>query len=128
MKPKEIKKLQHEARKLHVRAVAPRTLLVSSRRNPNAHHIVTVEREPDGSIRARCTCPWAQNGGYGCSHVLAALTYLAHHKQRAISFWLEKEDAERQKHRVLHLAGTNRAGDEGLWMTTRPFPRQPSEN
>lgn len=122
MKPKAIKKLQAEAKHLTVQEVAPHTLLVQSRRNPNAHHIVTVELENDGSIRARCTCPWAHNGGYGCSHVLAALSYLAKNKNRAISFWLSKDDANRQKHRVLRLAG-NRDGsdDDGLWLTTRPL-------
>jgi uncharacterized Zn finger protein len=123
MKPKEIKRLQFEARRLTVREIKPHLLLVESRTNPNAQHIVTVEMESDGSIRARCTCPWAHNGGYGCSHVLAALSHLAKNKNRSISFWLDKDDAERQKHRILRLAGNQRgADDDGLWMTTRPMP------
>src|SRR5215207_6652822 len=97
-------------------------LIVESRRNPNAHHIVTIETESDGSLRARCTCPWAQNGGYGCSHVMAALQHLATTRNRILSFWLDKEDAERQRHRILHLAGDHRENDNGIWITTRPMP------
>src|SRR5690606_16465337 len=118
MKPKEIKKLQRQARRLRVRPLTGDTLIVDSVSNTNAHHIVTVEKEISGSIRARCTCPWAQNGGYGCSHVMAALTYLAESKRRSISFWPTKEEAERQHNRILHLAGSHRAGDNGIWITT----------
>jgi hypothetical protein len=119
MKPKEIKRLQTQAKHMQVRQIASGTLIVESKSNPHAHHIVTVERDQEGSIRARCTCPWAQNGGYGCSHVLAALEYLAEKKQRTVSFWLDKKDAERQKQRILHLAGDHRADDSGIWITTR---------
>ena len=122
MRPKEIKKLQAQARQLRARAITPDTLIVESRRNPNAHHIVTIETEADGSLRARCTCPWAQNGGYGCSHVMAALQHLAQRRNRILSFWLAKEDAERQRHRMLHLAGDRRENDNGIWITTRPMP------
>ena len=122
MRPKEIKRLQAQARQLRARAITPDMLIVESRRNPNAHHIVTIETEPDGSLRARCTCPWAQNGGYGCSHVMAALQHLAGSRHRILSFWLDKEDAERQRHRMLHLAGDRRDGDNGIWITTRPMP------
>jgi hypothetical protein len=120
MQPKEIKKLQSQARHMRARLIAPNTLVVESRSNPHAHHIVTIETEPDGSLRARCTCPWAQNGGYGCSHVMAALVHLAARKDRAISFWNDEQAAKRQKQRMLHLAGDRRNGDHGIWITTRP--------
>lgn len=121
MKPKEIKKLQAQARYLQARQIAPDMFIVQSRSNPHAHHIVSIDREADGSLRARCTCPWAQNGGYGCSHVMAALQHLASRKHRALSFWLDKSDAERQRHRMLHLAGDRREQDSGIWITTRPM-------
>lgn len=120
MQPKDIKRLQSSARRMRARVIAPDTLIVESRSNPNAHHIVTIETQTDGSLRGRCTCPWAQNGGYGCSHVLAALQHLADTRKRALSFWLNKQDAERQRHRILHLAGDYRDQDNGIWITTRP--------
>ncbi len=121
MKPKEIKRLQRQARFLHVRPLGPDILLVESQSSPHAHHIVTIHREADDTLRARCSCPWAQNGGYGCSHVMAALAYLAESKGRGVSFWPTKDDAERQRNRILHLAGDLREEDNGLWITTRPL-------
>ncbi len=118
MRPVEIKKLQQRSRRLQVRLVAPNTLVVTSRSNPYAHHIVTIETQPDGAILARCTCPWAQNGGLGCSHVMASLNYLAARQKRVISFWDREEDANRQKHRVLRLAGSRPEDD--LFITSRP--------
>ncbi len=118
MKPTKIKKLQARSKNLRARIVAPNTLVVTSRSNPYAHHIVTLETEPDGSIHARCTCPWAQNGGYGCSHVMAALNHVAAKQQRVLSFWLDIDEAKRQRHRILRLAGANRDG--AIYMTTRP--------
>ena len=118
MKPREIKKLQARSRNLRARLVAPNTLVVSSRSNPYAHHIVTLDTEADGTIHARCTCPWAQNGGYGCSHVLAALNHLAAKQQRIASYWLDIDEAKRQRHRILRLAGVNEDGD--IYITTRP--------
>jgi hypothetical protein len=121
MKPREIKKLQRLARTLTVRQIAPDTFLVASKSSAHGHHVVTVERQPDATLRARCSCAWAQNGGYGCSHVMAALAYLAENRQRSISFWPTKDDAERQRNRILHLAGDLREDDTGLWITTRPL-------
>ena len=116
MKPTEIKKLQRRSRNLRVRRVAPNTLVVTSRSNPYAHHIVTIESDKSGVINARCTCPWAQNGGYGCSHVMAALHYLAEKQRREISFWGDLQEAKRQRHRILRLAG----GDGDIYITSRP--------
>lgn len=118
MKPKEIKQLQSRSRKLNVRFVAPNTMVVTSRSNPYAHHIVTIEPQPDNGIVARCTCAWAQNGGYGCSHVMASLMFLASKQKRVISFWDNVNDAQRQKHRILRLVGDQWAGD--IFITSRP--------
>ncbi len=122
MKPKEIKRLQRQARRMRVRVIGPDTLLVESRSHSHAHYIVTIEKDGADSVRGRCTCPWAQNGGYGCSHVMAALSYLAARKRRAISFWPSRDDAARQKQRILHLLGDTAPDDTGLWITTRPEP------
>jgi hypothetical protein len=116
MKPREIKRLQARSRNLNVRAIAPNTLVVTSRSNPFAHHIVTIDTHDDGTIHARCTCPWAQNGGFGCSHVMAALNHLAFTQSRLLSFWLDLDEARRQKHRILRLAGN----DGDIFITTRP--------
>jgi len=118
MKPTEIKKLQARSRRMTVRLVAPNTFVVTSRSNPYAHHIVTIETRRDNVIAARCTCPWAQNGGVGCSHVMAALNFLAARKNRVISFWGDEEEARRQKNRILKLAGLGR--DDALFITSRP--------
>ena len=119
MHPREIKKLQSRSRNLRVKQIAPNTLVVTSRSNPYANHIVSIETDGEGTIHARCTCPWAQNGGFGCSHVLAALSYLAQRQKRAVSFWLDLADAQRQRHRILRLAGTS--GDGAIYITTRPL-------
>jgi uncharacterized Zn finger protein len=119
MRPREIKKLQARSRHLIARVVAPNTLVVASRSNPNSQHIVTLDYRPNGTIYARCTCPWAQNGGFGCSHVMAALNHLAAKQQRSISFWPEREMAERQKHRMLRLKGAEEQ-DRAIYITTRP--------
>lgn len=119
MHPREIKKLQARSRNLRVKQIAPHTLVVTSRSNPYANHIVTIDTAEQGTIQARCTCPWAQNGGYGCSHVLAALSYLAARQKRALSFWLDLKDAQRQRHRILRLTGTDTDG--AIYITTRPL-------
>ncbi len=117
MKPTEIKKLQRRSRNLRVRRVAPNTLVVTSRSNQYSQHIVTLESD-SGTIHARCTCLWAQNGGYGCSHVMASLNYLAEKQKRAISFWADLQEAEKQRHRILKLAGAGPDGD--IYITSRP--------
>ncbi|MBL8130484.1 MAG: SWIM zinc finger family protein [Anaerolineae bacterium] len=116
MKPTDIKRLQKRSRVMRVTRVTPTTLVVYSRSNPQLQHIVTIEWDRRAGIRARCTCPWAQHGGAACSHVLAALNFLAAEKHRTISFWLNADDARRQKHRVLTL----RAGDGDVFITSRP--------
>jgi hypothetical protein len=123
MKPHDIKKLQKRSRTMQVRRVSPSTLVVFSRSNPQLLHTVTVQWDREqGGIRARCTCPWAQHGGAACSHVLAALNLIASEQKRAISFWLNAEDARRQRHRVLTL----KAGDGDVYITSRPLP-EPAE-
>ncbi|MDZ4770733.1 MAG: SWIM zinc finger family protein [Chloroflexota bacterium] len=120
MKPHDIKKLQRRSREMRVKRVSSTTLVVFSRTNPQLQHIVTIEWDKhDGGIRARCTCPWAQHGGAACSHVLAGLNHLASEQQRAISFWLNAEDARRQRHRVLTL----KAGDGDVYITSRPLAK-----
>jgi uncharacterized Zn finger protein len=118
MNPREIKKLQARSRVLRAKVVSPNVVAVTSRSQPPIQHFVSVEWMGDGAIRARCTCPWGMNGGECCSHVMAALNELASRKDRVISFWPDKDEAERQKHRLLRLVGHS-AGDE-LYLTTRP--------
>lgn len=118
MKPKNIKRLQRESRKLLARRVDRHTVAVASASNPVANHIVTVHFHRDGTIHARCTCPWAQNRGIACSHVMAALEYLAERKRRTLSFWDNEHDARRQKQRVFHLYGGKNPAD-GVWITSR---------
>jgi hypothetical protein len=119
MKPKNIKHIQAQSRKLQARRVDKHTLVVQSTSNPLANHVVTVEFPADGTIRARCTCQWAVNRGVACSHVMAALEYLASKKRRTLSFWPTREDAARQKHRVFYLAADDNDEDEGVWITSR---------
>jgi hypothetical protein len=117
MKPTNIKKLQWQSRKLHTKQVDDHTFAVSSISNALANHVVTVTFRRDGTIRARCTCPWALNRGVACTHVMAALDKLAARKGRTLSFWSTREEARRQKQRVFYLAGIARG--EGVWITSR---------
>jgi uncharacterized Zn finger protein len=119
MKPANIKKLQARARRLRTRKITRDTYVVFSVSRPNLQHIVTVQMGADGAIHARCTCPWSVYGGFGCAHVMAVLTSIAARKRRRISFWATEADAERQRHRVLRLAGS----DDQLFITSRPLPR-----
>lgn len=117
MIPKNIKQLQNRSRHLQARLVDKNTLVVSSVSNPLANHVVTVQFDKNGKVvHARCTCPWAINHGVGCSHVMAALEYLAGLKDRTLSFWGSKEDALRQKQRLFFLEGEN---SSGVWITSR---------
>ncbi len=123
MKPKNIKQLQAQSRQLRASRVDRHTLAVQSMSNDAANHIVTVEFDPDGTIRARCTCEWALNRGIACTHVMAALEYLASMKNRTLSFWSTQEEARRQKQRVFYLASSRRIrtpdDDNGVWITSR---------
>lgn len=121
MKPKQIKKLQAQSRRLETRRVDKHTFVVQSTSNRNASHVVTVEFSPGDRLRARCTCEWALNRGVGCRHVMAALEYLASMKQRTLSFWPTEADAKRQKQRVFYLDGgeQDRSQSSGVWITSR---------
>lgn len=118
MKPKDIKTLQAQSRTLRADIVGRNSLVVTSRTNPNLNHVVTIDVRRSGELHARCTCTWAQHGGYGCSHVMAALAHLASNKNRKISFWLNQDDAKRQRNHMLRLAG---GGGDNIWITTRPL-------
>jgi uncharacterized Zn finger protein len=119
MKPKNIKHLQVRARQLQAHIIDRRTIVVESTTTPTANHVVTLDYDSEGTIRARCTCPWALNGGLACTHVLAALDALAARRGRALSFWSDYAEARRQKHRTFRLAGKRNQDDDGLWITSR---------
>jgi len=116
VKPINIKQLQARSKSLHVTPLNRNTFAVASSSNTVMQHVVTVEFDSDEQIHARCTCPWATNGGVACSHVMAALEYLAATRQRKLSFWPSREAASKQKQRVFHLVGSR---DEGVWITSR---------
>jgi hypothetical protein len=117
--PKNIKKLQEASRELLARQVDKNTYVVESRTNPNAHHIVTIQFDKEhSSIHARCSCAWAIFNGIACSHVLAALEYVAAKKQRTLSFWNDEQAARRQKHRIFQLVGKQEKKN-GIWITSR---------
>jgi hypothetical protein len=114
-KPINLKKLQAAARKLMVRRVARDTFVVASRTRPTLQHVVTIGFGRDQAIHARCTCPWAEHGGIGCQHVMAVLHTLAGRKRKRLSFWGTLPEAQRQRQRVLRLAGDG----EELYITSR---------
>jgi hypothetical protein len=118
MKPKNIKQLQEQSRDLRAHMIGKHIVVVTSISNPVANHIVMVHFDADGTIHARCTCPWALNGGVACTHVMAALELLAHKKGRKLSFWREREEARRQKHRVFRIPDP-RNREDGIWITSR---------
>ncbi len=117
MKPKNIKMLQARSRQLITRWLDSNTILVKSTTDPSIKHKVRVHFNRDGSIDARCTCQWAQYQGTACSHVMAALEYMAGLKNRTLSFWSSEEEAERQKHRRFYLKGSGHSN--GIWITSR---------
>jgi len=123
MRPKELHRLKEKGKRMSVRIIAPDmsntpyTAIVGSTSNAAYNHFVTVRFEPNGTIVARCTCPWAAHGGIACSHVMAALTRLAEKKQRTLSFWPTHEDAARQKHAMFSL--TDNTSGEKIWVTSR---------
>lgn len=117
--PKNIKQLQERSRDLQARRVDKNTFVVASTTNSSASHIVTVNFSDDGhTVQARCTCAWATYNGIACSHVLAALEYMASLKERTLSFWNDEYVARRQKHRLFHLVGNEEERD-GIWITSR---------
>lgn len=117
MNPKQVKKLQARSRALRAKIVSNNVVAVTSRSRPPVQHFVTVETTDSGEIVARCTCPWGMNGGACCSHVMAALNLLAGQQKRRVSFWRSEDEAARQKHRILRVAG----GTPGsaIFITTR---------
>ena|SRR3990172_2421378 len=120
MKPKYIKRLQSQSRKLTARQIDRTMIRVESVSNPLVSHTVTFRFEPDGTIYTECTCPWAENNGVACSHVMAALEYLAAYKERTLSFWRTRDEAERQKHRLFRLKHRRSGDDEdAIWITSR---------
>lgn len=119
MKPKNLRNLQDRARDLRAIPLNPHTIIVESTSSPLANHVVTVEYDSEGTIHARCTCPWALNGGVACSHVIAALESLAERRGRRLSFWSEQDEAQRQKRRMFYLRGA-RLLEDGVWITSRP--------
>lgn len=118
MRPKHIKQLQRQSKKLTVRRIDRHTLSVESATLPDARYRVIVSFMADHTIQAQCNCPWAKNRGFACSHVMAALEFLAAQKGRILSFWPTREDAARQKQRVFYLPGRT-TFDEGVWITSR---------
>jgi uncharacterized Zn finger protein len=122
MRPKKIKDLQARSKKLMVRIMDPvepgdpYIMIVNSGTNPYLSRVVTIKFGHDGTISARCTCQWAQHGGMGCTHVIAALSKLAARKKRALSFWLTPEEAHRQKQHLLRLSDGR---TENIWITSR---------
>lgn len=118
MKPKHIKQLHDRARSLRAHILNSHTVVVDSSATSTASHVVTISYDADGLIQARCTCPWALNGGIACSHVIAALDALAGRRKRVLSFWGNYDQARRQKHRMFYLASRPTDRD-GVWITSR---------
>lgn len=120
--PKNIKDLQDASRDLTARRVDKYTYVVESRTNASANHVVTVTFDDEGrTVKARCTCPWAMYNGIACSHVLAALEYMASQKERTLSFWNDESKARQQKHRLFKLVGNKKDDKDqsNIWITSR---------
>jgi hypothetical protein len=118
MKPRNIKQLQAESRKLQAHWLDSDTVIVESRSDPDHCHAITFTFDGDDQVYAHCTCEWSQNHGVACSHVMAAMEHLAELKGRTLSFWLTMEDAKRQKSRTFYLA-RRQDDNNGVWITSR---------
>lgn len=122
MTPKNIKDLQDASRDLMARRVDRNTYVVESRTRPAANHVVTVTFADEGrTVKGRCTCTWSMFNGIACSHVLAALEYMASTKERTLSFWSDENAARKQKHRLFQLVGNKKQTeqDNNIWITSR---------
>ena len=119
MKPKHIKKLQAQSKKLSARRISRDLFRVESASHPDEGQTVRLHVAEDGAIVGECSCEWALHHGVACSHVLAALAWLAERKGRTLSFWLSPQDAERQNRRTLFLAADAHKGEDGVWITSR---------
>lgn len=119
MKPINIKQLQRESRQLSVQHHAPGHIIVGSGSEAGKHHTVEYQFAEDGkTVYASCSCPWGQHQGIGCSHMMAAMEFLANSKGRTLSFWPSVDDAERQNQRMFYLT-TPTTPEQGLWITSR---------
>jgi len=118
MKPKNIKQLHVQSKQLAVRRVGKNAFVVQSQSDPHTRHTVTIRHLGAGQIAAGCNCEWAEHQGVACSHVIAVLGWLAARRGRKLSFWLNAQDAERQKHRTLHLVDSS-GTQNGVWITSR---------
>jgi len=119
MNPVNVKQLQRESRRLRVQPLGKGRMAVSSATNPNKAYVVTYAFGKDGkTVYANCTCEWGKHHGIGCSHIMAALEYLAHRKGRTLSFWPDEQAALRQNHRRFYLTSRARRNN-GLWITSR---------
>jgi hypothetical protein len=119
MKPKHIKKLQAQSKKLTATRISRNIFRVESASHPDEVQTVSLRVARAGRIVGECSCEWSQHQGVACSHVLAALEHLAERKGRTLSFWLNPEDAERQNRRTLFLAADRHSPEDGVWITSR---------
>lgn len=117
MKPKNIKSLQARSRQLKSWRKDKNTIIVQSASADDTEHAVKIRFGADGIIYAQCDCEWARHQGLACSHVMAALEFLAGSKNRRLSFWSSEDEARRQKRRVFFLKG--RSDNTGVWITSR---------
>jgi hypothetical protein len=117
-KPTNIKQLQRESRTLVCTLTGPSTIAVSSSRDPRTVYRVHFDFVDDEKVYATCDCPWGHFQGVGCSHVMAAMEYLANLKNRTLSFWSTQDEAERQNKKTFFLTKPDDES-EGLWITSR---------
>jgi hypothetical protein len=118
-KPRQIKKIQARSRNLKILPINLNRFVVESRTSAPNNHLVEVQFNPDGEVKATCTCAWSRYNGVACAHVIAALEHLAAYKGRRLAFWLTEDDARRQKHRIFHMRSDDNNPDDGVWITSR---------
>ena len=128
MRPRQLKVLQAKSKALQAQVIKPANayeafvIVVGSGSSGALNRVVTVRFLADGTIKARCTCQWAEHGGIACCHVIAALNTLAARKQRRLSYWLTPEEAHRQKKAVFQLA--DEQSSDSIWITSRAADRR----
>lgn len=109
MQVKNLKALQRKSLKLEVTPTANAHIFsVKSGSDDKMSYIVYFSQ---GYHEATCTCQWMQNGGNVCSHVMAAVRFVARHNGNRVSFWLDEMRAQRQRKR--------RVGFADIWITVR---------
>lgn len=105
-----VKHLQDSSKNIEVKQINKHLYSAGSPEN-QFKHLVIIRKREDG-VRIECNCKFGMYGGEGCVHSLAVVRYILSRKGRIPSFWISKEDAVKQRRKVIQIG-------QSLFMTVR---------